>query len=144
MCAHKKPKDVNRGLSPITPDYAVEQDAVALRVRDNSTGGKRRTLRLPGAAFVGRFLLHVLPRGFKRIRHYGLLGPAHKRARLAAAREALQAPVPKPVVIESVDAFMRRVARREWSCCPQCHHGRLMPVAAIAPQRPWQPSHGPP
>lgn len=122
----------------------IEQDAVAFRVRDNSAGGKRRTLRLPGAAFVGRFLLHVLPRGFKRIRHYGLLGPAHKRARLAAAREALRAPAPKPAVIESVDAFMRRVARREWSCCPQCRRGRLMPVAAIAPQRPWQPSHGPP
>jgi hypothetical protein len=39
----------------------IEQDAVAFRVRDNGAGGKRRVLRLPGAAFIARFLLHVLP-----------------------------------------------------------------------------------
>jgi len=44
----------------------------------------------------------VLPSGFKRIRHYGLLSAARKRAGLAAARAARDAPPPDPVVIESV------------------------------------------
>lgn len=122
----------------------IEQNTVALRVRNNDTGGKKRTVRLDGAQFVGRFLLHVLPRGFKRIRHYGLLGPAHKRTRLAAARAALQAPQPQAEVIESVEAFMRRVAHIEWCRCPQCHLGRYTIVATIEPQRRWQPLHGPP
>jgi len=67
-------------------------------------------MRLEAGEFIRRFLLHVLPGGFKRIRHYGLLGPAHKAANLAAARAALEAPVPDAVVVESVGAFMQRVA----------------------------------
>ena len=63
---------------------AIGEGEVAFRVRVNGKDGKKRTMRLPGAEFIGRFLQHVLPRGFKRIRHYGLLGPAHKSARLAA------------------------------------------------------------
>ena len=57
---------------------------MAFRVRANAEG-KKRVLRLPGTAFIARFLLHVLPAGFKRIRHYGLLSPARKKDRLAAA-----------------------------------------------------------
>jgi len=94
---------------------AIDDDAVAFRVRVNGEGGgKKRTLRLPGTEFIARFVQHVLPRGFKRIRHYGLLGAAHKNARLAAARTALAAPQPQPAVIESVAAFMQRVAKIEW------------------------------
>ena len=48
---------------------------VRLRVRDNETGGKR-TVSLPGDTFIGRFLCHVLPAGFKRLRHCGLLAAA--------------------------------------------------------------------
>lgn len=123
---------------------ATSKTEVALRVRVNGEGGKKRTLRLPGTEFIERFLQHVLPRGFKRIRHYGLLGPAHKRAHLAAARGALGAPQPQPAVIESVAAFMQRVARIEWAACPHCHLGHFKLLQAIAPQPRWQPSRGPP
>jgi hypothetical protein len=122
----------------------IDDDAVAFRVRVNAEGGKKRTLRLPGTEFIERFLQHVLPRGFKRIRHYGLLGPAHKSARLAAARSALGAPQPLPAVIESVAAFMQRVAKIEWDTCPHCRLGQFKLLQAIAPQPRWQPSRGPP
>ena len=68
----------------------------------------------------------------KRIRHYGLIGPAHKAARLAAARAALDAPAPDPLVVESVEAFMRRIDRHEHSRCPHCGRGRFVPTAPIA------------
>jgi hypothetical protein len=71
-----------------------EAGQVRLRVRDNETGGKR-TVSMPTDEFIGRFLRHVLPAGFKRLRHYGLLACGHKRARLAAARAALQTPAPQ-------------------------------------------------
>jgi hypothetical protein len=73
--------------------------------------------------------------GFKRIRHYGLLGPAHKAARLAAARAALQASAPEPALIESVQAFLRRVARLQCLDCPYCGAGRFVFVQAIMPLR---------
>ncbi|OGA24279.1 MAG: hypothetical protein A3I01_06075 [Betaproteobacteria bacterium RIFCSPLOWO2_02_FULL_65_24] len=99
---------------------------------------------MAGTEFIERFLQHVLPRGFKRIRHYGLLGPAHKSARLAAARSALAAPQPQPAVIESVAAFMQRVAKIEWVTCPHCRLGQFKVLLAIAPQPRWQPLRGPP
>ena len=68
-------------------------DQVRIRARDKRTGGKR-TVTLPTAEFIRRFLHHVLPPGFKRIRHYGLLAANHKRAHLAAARAALKMPEP--------------------------------------------------
>jgi hypothetical protein len=111
----------------------IGADTVSVRVRDSAHGNRKRTIRLPAQTFIGRFLLHVLPKGFKRIRHYGLIGPAHKAERLAAARAALDAPAPDPRVVESVQAFMRRIARHEHLRCPRCGKGQFVPTAPIAP-----------
>jgi hypothetical protein len=113
---------------------AIRDGQVRLRVRADGHGGKR-IVRLDGPVFLGRFLQHVLPPGFKRIRHFGLLSSARKRQRLAAAREALHAPQPSPPVLEAADAFMKRVARREIERCPCCGHGRLRVVATLWPHR---------
>ena len=73
-------------------------------MRADPAVGARRTLRIPGPAFIHRFLGHVLPAGFKRIRHYGQLWPARTNNGLAAARAALGVPPARPVVIGSVAA----------------------------------------
>ena len=123
----------------------VDEHEVRFRVRTEASGKTRRTLALPAATFIDRFLLHVLPKGFKRIRHYGILGPAGKAVKLAQARAALWVPAPDPVVVESVAAFMRRIDRAEWARCPHCGQGAYVPTAAIAPTPPCVPfSRGPP
>ncbi len=122
----------------------MDGNIVRFRVRDSANGNRKRVVRMEAGEFIGRFLLHVLPKGFKRIRHYGLLGPAHKAANLAAARTALEAPTPDPVVVESVEAFMRRVAGIEWLCCPHCREGRFGVVAVISPTGRSPPLRGPP
>ena len=106
---------------------------VSVRVRDSAHGNRKRTLRLPAQTFIERFLLHVLPQGFKRIRHYGLIGPAHKTTRLAAARAALDAPAPDPLLVESVETFMRRIDQHQRLRCPHCGRGQFVPTAPIAP-----------
>jgi len=111
----------------------IGADTVSMRVRDSAHGNRRRTLIVPGQTFIERFLLHVLPKGFKRIRHYGLIGPAHKATRLAAARAALDAPAPDPVVVESVQAFMRRIDQYQRLRCQHCGKGQFVPTASIAP-----------
>lgn len=116
---------------------------VAFRVRAGD-GEKKRVMRLPGAEFIRRYLLHVLPSGFKRIRHYGLLAPGGKRQRLAAARQALDVPPPEPAVIESVEAFLKRVANIEWLRCPHCRKGEFRPVQGFPPPRRLPPAMGPP
>lgn len=122
----------------------IEGHAVLFRVRADQASGRKRTARLPGPEFIRRFLLHVLPQGFKRIRHYGLLSPARKRAGLAAARAALDVPPPAPAVIESVAAFMRRVGICARACCPHCGTGTFRVIAAIPPTGHLPPGRGPP
>jgi len=98
-------------------------DKLLLRVRADSTGGKR-VIAMPGEQFIARFLQHVLPPGFKRIRHYGLLAPAAKTERLALARKLLAMPAANPQAREDAQAFMRRVAAMEIDRCPHCKLGR--------------------
>jgi hypothetical protein len=124
---------------------AVDDSEVRFRVRASAAGKRKRLLRLPAATFIDRFLLHVLPHGFKRIRHYGLLGPAAKAVKLAQARAALAMPAPDPVVVESVAAFMRRIERIGWARCPHCGQGDFVPTATIPmPTRPALHARGPP
>ena len=123
----------------------MDEHEVRFRVRAEASGQTKRTLGVPAATFIDRFLLHVLPKGFKRIRHYGILGPAGKAAKLAQARVALAVPAPDPVIVESVAAFMHRIDRAEWARCPHCGQGAYVPTAAIAPTPPGVPfSRGPP
>lgn len=94
--------------------------------------------------FIGRFLLHVLPPGLKRIRHYGILASCHKKEKLATCRNALNATPPEVAVIEAAAAFMQRVAHLDITCCSHCRVGRLRVIDVIAPRH-W-PCHttGPP
>lgn len=110
---------------------AITDHEVVLSVRADDKGGKRR-VRLPGDEFIRRFMLHVLPAGIKRIRHYGLLASACKTTRLAQARQVLGMPVAEAKAVESAADFMRRVARVEVLCCPRCKVGRLGVVQTLA------------
>jgi hypothetical protein len=68
---------------------------VHLRWRDYAHRGKKKVLRLAGSDLLGRFLLHVLPRGFCRLRHYGLLANRHKADKLAACRRYFGTTTPR-------------------------------------------------
>jgi hypothetical protein len=98
----------------------MDGDALRLRVRADDQGGKR-TISMPGEQFIARLLQHVLPGGFKRIRHYGLLAPCAKTERLAQARRLLAMPAANPQAQEDARAFMKRVAGLEINTCPHCH-----------------------
>ena len=122
----------------ISNERLVGMDATTIRFRVRATPGKR-VLQVPAEEFIDRFFLHVLPNGFKRIRHYGLLAPAAKATHLALARQALSVPEPDPVITATVEDFLQRVGRAEWTRCTHCHEGRFVPTAAIPPRRPATP-----
>lgn len=122
----------------------VRDGQVAFRVRDNAHAGKKRIERLSTDRFIGRFLLHALPSGLKRIRHYGLLAPCHKQDKLAACRQALNVTAPDPVIVESVQAFMQRVAGVALEKCPCCAQGILRFVGVVLPRRERCRATGPP
>lgn len=109
-------------------------DKVVLRVRADATGGKR-TIAMPGELFIARLLQHVLPPGFKRIRHYGLLAPATKTERLAQARRLLAMPAANRQAREDAQAFMRRVAAIDLTRCTHCRLGHWCVVEHRAADR---------
>ena len=110
---------------------SITDREVVVSVRADDKGHKCR-VRLAGEEFIRRFMLHVLPKGIKRIRHYGLLASACKTTSLAQARQALGMPVVEAKALESAADFMRRVARVEVLCCPRCKVGRLGVVQTLA------------
>ncbi|MGI4939039.1 MAG: IS91 family transposase [Janthinobacterium lividum] len=77
---------------------ALDERGVTFRYKDYRREGaeRYRTMTLPTDELLRRFLLHVLPRGFHRIRHYGLLASGRRRNNLARARELLGVPPPLP------------------------------------------------
>jgi hypothetical protein len=110
---------------------AVTEREVVFSVRADDKGGKR-SVRLAGPEFVRRFLLHVLPSGVKRIRHYGVLASGCNAAKLAAARSALSMPAPNRQAVECAHEFMARLARIDVLLCPCCKSAGLRTVAQLA------------
>ncbi len=108
---------------------------VRFSVRDNANAGKKKIESLSADNFMGRFLQHVLPPGFKRIRHYGILASCHKADKLAQCRKALEVPTPEKVALESAEAFMQRVAQVEINRCTCCANGQFLIIGVIAPKR---------
>jgi hypothetical protein len=108
---------------------ALDERGVTFRWKDYRATGKTRykAMTLALDEFIRRFLLHVLPSGFHRIRHYGLLANAGRRAHLALARELLHA-VPAAVEPSSSVAAPVAIAPPTF-VCPDC--GAAMRIVEI-------------
>jgi len=113
---------------------ALDEHSVSFAWRDRARGNRRRLMRLPAQQFLQRFALHVLPSGFTRIRHYGLLANRNKRTLLAQAAAALDIPTPQPPQLESVAQFCLRVLGFDPTRCPNCATGTLRLIGALRPQ----------
>jgi len=135
------PKQVLAYLARYTHRIAISNDRllsdadgqVRFRYQDRRRGHRLRTMTLPRNEFLRRFLLHVLPSGFMRIRHFGLFANRARAEKLTAARAALQQPAPETPVAETPVDFMRRVVGVDITRCVHCRRGRLHVVAITAP-----------
>lgn len=93
---------------------SMDQDAVSFKTRNG------RTATLPPHEFIRRFLLHMLPKRFVRIRHFGLLASGNVNTRLAAARRAFGAPDPQPRPAPGWRELMTRLTGIDPMRCPRC------------------------
>jgi Putative transposase len=112
---------------------ALEDGEVKFHWKDYAHGGGQKTMTLKATEFIRRFLLHVLPSGFVRIRHYGFLANRVCREKLALCRALLgveEAPV--PVAPEPATEPKATVAgEAAASVCPSCGEGRMVIVASF-------------
>jgi hypothetical protein len=112
---------------------AMEDGEVKFHWKDYADEGKQKTMRLKAVEFIRRFLLHVLPAGFVRIRHYGFLANRVCREKLALCRSLLGVEaVPVPVASEPVAEPKGTVeGLAAANVCPSCGAGRMVIVATV-------------
>ena len=120
----------------------LNDDRVRFRWRDYADGDRVKVLDLDATEFLRRFLLHVVPDGFVRIRHFGLLANRRRAANLTQCRTLLaQSPPPPPEPPESLRAFMLRVTGVDIDLCPVCQQGSLRRLERLLPvPSPWDTS----
>jgi putative transposase/transposase-like zinc-binding protein len=109
----------------------LEDTHVRFRWRSHKRGARRKNkaMRIEVAEFMRRFLLHVLPNGFHRIRHYGLLANGHRAEKLALCRRLLTAPIPSTVSPEKGDHDLGARGYQPPPC--PCCGGRLRIVGSF-------------
>ena len=110
---------------------SFQEGRVTFRRKDYRRGVKT-TVTLQASEFTRRFLLHVLPKGFVRIRGFGFLANRHRKAKLARCRLLLRCDQQQPTVAIHPPTT---VASRDHSSelCPICRQGRLLPPEILAP-----------
>jgi len=117
---------------------SIDHGVVCFRWKDYAHHNQVKVMALPAAEFLRRFLLHVVPAGFRRIRHFGLLANRHRAAKLARCRALLA-----PAAPQAVDAGERPgvsdaaspSATAAPQVCPMCGGGPLLIVEILRPLR---------
>lgn len=119
----------------------MEQDQVSFRYKDYRSHAphKLRVMTLTAEEFIRRFLLHAIPPGFQRIRHYGLLASRNKKQTLALCRQLLGVASELLPTAAELEKYKKEVMV-EIVLCPLCRKGPLIRLGTIAPCRwPNQP-----
>jgi hypothetical protein len=119
---------------------SLEDGKVTFRWKDYRDGNAQKTMTLEVDEFIRRFLLHVLPSGFQRIRYYGFMSNRHRRQKLDQCRRLLNMPPltesdhesPTPTDYRDRYEALTGISLSE---CPVCHIGRMTPISEF---RPWR------
>ena len=115
----------------------IDDHQVHLRYKDYRDHDRNKVMVLDGEELIRRFLLHILPTGFMRIRHYGFLANRCRRQKLAQIRQSLQAQAEQesiePITHDNPSITVPVVENPQF--CPRCKAGRMVVVGEITPKR---------
>jgi hypothetical protein len=118
----------------------IAEGKVTFRYKDYRHEAQQKTMTLEAEEFIRRFLLHVLPEGFQRIRYYGFLANRYREQKLALCRELLDMPALEPADSEAGKDYSERYEELTgaslWQC-PVCHQGRML-VIQILPRNTYR------
>jgi hypothetical protein len=112
---------------------SMDNGRVRFRWKDYRGGNRQKIMTLDAGEFIRRFLIHVLPDGFHRIRYYGFLGNCHRARKLARCRALIGMCPPEPAAEPSADYRERFEAITGQSLreCPHCHIGTMVVIGCI-------------
>jgi hypothetical protein len=111
---------------------SVKNAKVTFTYRDRQKNDQVETMALDADDFIRRFLLHVLPRGFMKIRYFGFLANTNKKECVPLLRKLInpKAHLPEKIT-ETVREMMLRLTGEDITCCPQCQKGRMVKVQKL-------------
>lgn len=107
---------------------------VMFRWKDYARQGRTRIMTVGALEFLRRFLLHVLPLGFMKIRHYGFMANRFRASKLALARELLGSPLELSQEASVSAGELPKCTTDSGQACPQCQRGRLHIVLRLLPE----------
>ena len=115
----------------------IEGGEVKFTWRDYRDNNRQKTMTLSADQFIGRFLLHVLPSGFHRIRYYGFLANPHRKEKLEQCRRLLGVAARSdtssiPVTPEDYRDRYERLTGQSLRECPRCHRGRMIAIQVLS------------
>lgn len=114
----------------------IEDGKVRFQWKDYRHGGQQKPMILDAGEFIRRFLIHVLPSGFQRIRYYGLLGNRYRKDKLNRCRELIGMPRLEPKADAAAGDYREiyeRLTGVSLCLCPVCHLGRMELLRALQP-----------
>lgn len=114
---------------------SIDNGRVTFKWKDYAGGNKTGTMTLDAVEFIRRFLLHIVPAGFVRIRQFGFLANRVRGRKLELCRAMLGAP-PAPAVIVDWDG---KTEGQDRNLCPACKVGHLILVSVVRATRLPQP-----
>jgi predicted Zn-ribbon and HTH transcriptional regulator len=113
---------------------SVEHGQVTFSYRDRRDGDRKKSMTLDAQEFIRRFLLHVLPDGFMRIRHFGFLANRTKKRALAQCRKLLGlGPALPKIPKRSAQDLLHELTGIDLSRCPSCKLGTMIVVGELPP-----------
>jgi len=116
----------------LSVEESAEGPRVTFSYRDRKNGSPTRTMALPAEEFIRRFLLHVLPEGLMRIRHFGFLANRSRKQTLSRCRALLGSQQqPSPTAKKSARQLMLETTGIDLALCPVCRVGTLLIVAPL-------------
>ena len=120
---------------------SMDGGQVSFQWKDYRDDNRQKTMTLPAEEFIRRFLIHVLPNGFHRIRYYGFLSNCHRARKLERCRELLRMAPVEPAANPPADYRNRFEALTGQSLreCPHCHVGTMVVIDCIARPKVCQP-----
>ncbi len=112
---------------------SMNEHSVTFTVKDTKNGGQKN-LTLKGTEFIRRFLMHILPKGFIKIRHYGLLANRNKKTKLKLSRKLTNSPT-YPSKFEGLKTLeiLCLIVGRDVTLCSKCRKGHLKKVMSLVP-----------
>lgn len=100
---------------------SVGKETVTIQVKDYKNNNQKKTVTMKGVEFIRRFLMHILPKGFVKIRHYGLLANRNKKTKLVLCRKLTKSPVYKPKFegLSTIEVLSILI-NKDVTLCPAC------------------------